>query len=566
MVWRASDPQGNEASKIMWEIVPFTNGRTLDLGCGPYKPFKHFIGVDNMHHAQAFNWEFKPDVHVDTCENLDLFASESCHAVFSSHLLEHIKDYKAALKEWWRMVKPGGYLILYLPHKDYYPNIGEENANKDHKHDFVPQDIVDAMQATPGWDLLENQTRSGLNEYSFFQVYRKRTDDKIFIAKKTDKKTAAVIRYGAFGDIIMASSILPGLKEQGYHITVYTVKNAWEVIKNDPHVDRFIVQGADQVPNHQLGPFWHYLSSKYDKFINLSESVEGTWLALPGRSAHSWPADVRRKYLKQNYIEFAHDLAGVPMPCRSKFYATDEEKKWARITKRRMAARAVVWSLAGSSVHKAWPHVDRAISRILYAYKNVKVVLVGDGLCKILEAGWGEEPRVFCRSGEWNIRQSMAFCDVADLIIGTETGLLNASGMLETPKICMLSHSSKENLTKHWKNTISMVPDYTPCYPCHRMHYGWEFCHKDSDSSSALCQHNITLPMVWKAIVEKLGPVRVECPPEEEGQIVLHDGKALIQQEVLEAIQTMYGPYTTPNKITDYGPCRETMEIAKEKP
>ena len=47
MVWRIDDPQGNEAQKIMWELVKYTRGRVLDIGCGNFKAFPHFIGLDN---------------------------------------------------------------------------------------------------------------------------------------------------------------------------------------------------------------------------------------------------------------------------------------------------------------------------------------------------------------------------------------------------------------------------------------------------------------------------------------------------------------------------------------
>ena len=66
MTWKIDAPQGNESSKIRWELVPFMNGRVLDLGCGPYKTFPHFIGVDNGHHDSAFGWQNKADLIVKT--------------------------------------------------------------------------------------------------------------------------------------------------------------------------------------------------------------------------------------------------------------------------------------------------------------------------------------------------------------------------------------------------------------------------------------------------------------------------------------------------------------------
>jgi ADP-heptose:LPS heptosyltransferase/predicted SAM-dependent methyltransferase len=537
VTWRAEDPQGHESLKIKWELVPYIRGKHwLDLGCGDEKVFKQFIGVDNGHHAKEFGWKILPDISVESCESMPLLASGQYDLVFSSHLLEHIEDYKSALKEWWRLVKPNGYLALYLPHKKLYPNIGENGANPDHKHDFVPEDIITAMQELPGWDLLENQERSAGTEYSFFQVYKKVGGKHCRRAKPVEGKKACVVRYGAFGDIIMASSVFPGLKEQGYHVTLYTVPSAYEVVKHDPHIDHVVLQITDIVPNEELQFFWLHLEQKYDKFINLSESVEGAWLPVPSRVSYHWPDEIRRKYFNKNYIEFAHELAGVPLPPKGRFYPTVEERHWARKNKDKMEGRVVLFSLSGSAVHKTWPHIDMLFARILHAYEDVKIITVGDKLCQILETGWMEEPRVIRRSGEWSIRESMSFCEVSDLIIGPETGLLNAAGMLEAPKICLLSHSTSENLTKHWLNTVALTPEMTPCYPCHRMHYGFKFCHQDSHSKQALCMVNITVPQVWKEVVKFLGKPDVDIPEEIEPTLVLHDSKAQLRDQVANAL------------------------------
>jgi hypothetical protein len=79
------------------------------------------------------------------------------------------------------------------------------------------QDIIDAMREVGAWDLVRNEDRNEDREYSFFQVYRKRTDGKHLYSYSNPKpeKRAAVIRYGAFGDLIQASSILPWTQGAG---------------------------------------------------------------------------------------------------------------------------------------------------------------------------------------------------------------------------------------------------------------------------------------------------------------------------------------------------------------
>lgn len=46
------------------------------------------------------------------------FKNGTLDFVLSSHNLEHYFDPIGALKEWWRVVRPGGYIILVIPHKE----------------------------------------------------------------------------------------------------------------------------------------------------------------------------------------------------------------------------------------------------------------------------------------------------------------------------------------------------------------------------------------------------------------------------------------------------------------
>ena len=131
---------------------------------------------------------------------------------------------------------------------------------------------------------------------------------------------------------------------------------------------------------------------------------------------------------------------------------------------------------------------------------RAKVVFVGDTACQLLEEGWEEEPRVIRRSGVWSIRESLAFVQVADCVVGPETGVLNAAGFLDVPKVIMLSHSSKENLTRDWKRTTVLTAQGLPCQPCHRLHYGDRYCHVEPDSRAALCAFGIDPGRVFEAI------------------------------------------------------------------
>ncbi len=511
MTWTDNMSQCAESKKIVWEVAPYLKGRGVDLGAGDFKVLPHVISVDNQHHAQ-FGFSIKPDVKVDTCEDMSIFSSQSMDFVYSSHLLEHIQNYEKALTEWWRLVKVGGYLILYLPHADFYPKKGTYGANPDHKHDFLPEDIIKAMSNVQGmpYDLLECQERSDGDEYSMLLVFKKINGKKDAFSFRNPKpeKTACLVRYGAYGDMMQAASVIAGLKDQGYHVTVMASPPGSDVIEHDPNVDKFILFDKDQVPNGDLGNFWDYQKKKYDKFVNLSETVEGTLLAMKGRANAGWSPLVRHKNMNQNYLEFQHDVAGVPHKPNIKFYATPSEKEWAKRTRSKMGKFVILWSLAGSAVHKTWPHLDNVVAACMVEHKDIDVVMCGGFESQILETGWEKEKRVHLTSGKWSIRQTLAFLEEADLVIGPETGVLNAAACMDVPKIVFLSHSSVENLTRDWKNTTSLFSKGTRCpgrdsdevTACHMLHYGWELCEQDERVGTARCQVEIPARDVWLEI------------------------------------------------------------------
>jgi ADP-heptose:LPS heptosyltransferase len=243
-------------------------------------------------------------------------------------------------------------------------------------------------------------------------------------------------------------------------------------------------------------------------------------LALPGRTPFSWSPAARHAITNRNYMEVQHAMAGVPHKLRIKFYATAEEKEWAKKERKKMGRFVIMWALAGSGVHKTWPHVDAVIANLMLTYRDVDVLLIGDGFCKILEGGWEKESRVHRRSDVWSIRETMAMTEQVDMVIGPETGVLNAASCLPIPKVVFLSHSTVENLTRDWTNTTSLWAKNTTCKgrgkneapACHQLHYGWDHCNRVKDgevgAGTAQCQAEISptevLEAVERAYVQKL--------------------------------------------------------------
>lgn len=101
----------------------YFSGKVIDVGCA-----RDLV----VPHAEPFDLEQGDAQYV-----LKYRAAGAYDCVHSSHCLEHMKDVPAALRQWWDLIKPGGYLVLVVPEEDLYeqgffPSI----FNSDHKATF----------------------------------------------------------------------------------------------------------------------------------------------------------------------------------------------------------------------------------------------------------------------------------------------------------------------------------------------------------------------------------------------------------------------------------------------
>ena len=72
------------------------------------------------------------------------FPDESQDTVFSSHALEHIGDYRNALRDWFRVLRIGGYLVCAVPHQFLYERRAAlpSRFNGDHKRFYTAGSLL----------------------------------------------------------------------------------------------------------------------------------------------------------------------------------------------------------------------------------------------------------------------------------------------------------------------------------------------------------------------------------------------------------------------------------------
>lgn len=101
----------------------YLSSSVIDIGCGADVVVPH---------ARPF------DIGDGDANRISAFVSDTFDCVYSSHRLEHMYDPVAALREWWSLVAPGGYLVVVVPdealyEQGYWPSL----FNPDHKVSFT---------------------------------------------------------------------------------------------------------------------------------------------------------------------------------------------------------------------------------------------------------------------------------------------------------------------------------------------------------------------------------------------------------------------------------------------
>ncbi len=92
---------------------------------GPIPVYSRLGSLDTLDYSERTIWsnatgqQITPRRHVIAeAGSLGEIPNAGYDALLASHVLEHIANPLGALKEWSRVVRPGGHLLLVMPHRD----------------------------------------------------------------------------------------------------------------------------------------------------------------------------------------------------------------------------------------------------------------------------------------------------------------------------------------------------------------------------------------------------------------------------------------------------------------
>lgn len=117
-----------------------SGGVVLDVG---------YSGYDNPEGKTALPHAIGIDLDFPGYDGVRLpFADESVDTVFSSHCLEHIEREQDAIREWFRVLKVGGFLVCFVPHQALYEKKASlpSRWNGDHKRFYTPASLMTAVE------------------------------------------------------------------------------------------------------------------------------------------------------------------------------------------------------------------------------------------------------------------------------------------------------------------------------------------------------------------------------------------------------------------------------------
>lgn len=121
-VWRAGQER---RFNLIRQAVPLEGATILDAGCGVGVYVQRFRSLSQDVHGVDIDPErvreagaYLPNIRVASAEQLP-YADDTFDVILSHEVLEHVGDDRQAVREAYRVLKPGGRLVVFVPNRGY---------------------------------------------------------------------------------------------------------------------------------------------------------------------------------------------------------------------------------------------------------------------------------------------------------------------------------------------------------------------------------------------------------------------------------------------------------------
>ena len=142
------------------------SGRTLDIGCGrslfadlnvsfPFKVYSGDLNYESVH-ARAVEVPHQAWGVFDAAAVP--FQDGQFDAVFAGEVIEHVIDVRQTLREWWRVLKPGGVAIITTPNKERLVAVAdgvERPYSRDHLSELSYRELTRDLLPSCGFEFVE---------------------------------------------------------------------------------------------------------------------------------------------------------------------------------------------------------------------------------------------------------------------------------------------------------------------------------------------------------------------------------------------------------------------------
>jgi|GEM_PF-197063 len=427
-------------------LLPFCDGKGLDVGCGDNKICPQAIGIDLT--------DPTADVKADAIQLP--FENESMDYVFSSHCLEDLQDTGAALAQWMRVLKTGGNLVLYLPHRNFYPRVGKPGANPHHKHDLDPNTVLAALSQTSDYEILHLDESGTAGQHSFALVVRK-------LPRKTFTNHVLVEHDAVVGDIMCIEPAIRALKNKLGDQTAITLRVTHpDLFRNHPCVNRI---------EHTRFPY---------RFTGYQQHLKLDW--------HRTEQNASMHLVERSASQIGVSLEGIdkrPMIYLDQWDNIMLDKFHLPAAGPKIAIAAGVRWPSRSWASRKWVELVRRLEKQF----NARIIQLGSAEDEFFGLGLN-------LIDQTTPREAAAVLSKCDLAICVDNGLAHLAAAVQTPRVVLFGPVSPE-LRMHSGPGTSVIAHASDCRGCfHSMlNHDVNICPKGHTN----CMEHITVEDVINA-------------------------------------------------------------------